>query len=183
MNREDRISMSINQEDIDAFCKDYPWVVIGKNVQFKPNVILGEDGFGFEQENGKYKLPLKRKEHNFKVIIGDNVEIGAGCVIDRGSWRDSVIGEGTKIDNMVHTGHNTVIGKNCMLAVGVTLGGSTTIGDNCFIGMNAMTKQGIKIADNVTIGMGAVVTKDITEPHTTWVGNPARKLVKERIDW
>jgi UDP-3-O-[3-hydroxymyristoyl] glucosamine N-acyltransferase len=156
------------------------YVIRGKNGQIKPFTAIGYDGFGFETNPDKtYKIPLTRKQHNFKVIIGDNVEIGAGCVIDRGSWRDSVIGEGTKIDNMVHTGHNTVIGKNCLLAVGVTLGGSTTIGDNCFIGMNVCTKQGIKIADRVTIGMGAVVTKDITEPDTVWVGNPARKLEKK----
>jgi UDP-3-O-[3-hydroxymyristoyl] glucosamine N-acyltransferase len=155
------------------------YVQLGKNVKIKPFTAIGLTGFGFEQENGKYKIPLTRKEHNFKVIIGDNVEIGAGCVIDRGSWRDSVIGAGTKIDNMVHTGHNTVIGKNCIICVGTTLGGSTTIGDNCFLGMNCITKQGIKIANNVTIGMGAVVTKDITEENTTLIGNPARQLVKQ----
>ena len=154
---------------------------VGKGVLIKPFTVIGFTGFGFEtnKRTGKYKIPYQRKKHKFKVIIGDNVEIGAGCVIDRGSWRDSVIGEGTKIDNMVHTGHNTVIGKNCLIAVGTTLGGSTTIGDNCFLGMNSMTKQGITICNNVTIGMGAVVTKDITEPNTTWVGNPARKLEKK----
>ena len=156
---------------------------MGKNVQIKPYCVIGEDGFGFEQENGKYKIPLKRKEHKYKVIIQDNVEIGAHCVIDRGSWRDSVIGEGSKLDNLIHTGHNTVIGKNCLIAVGVTLGGSTTIGDNCFLGMQCMTKQGVKIADNVTIGMGAVVTKDIVDQGTTWIGNPAKQFVKQVIDW
>lgn len=153
-------------------------VQIGDNVMIKPFTVIGMTGFGFEvnKETGKYKIPLKRKEHKFKVIIKDNVEIGVGCVIDRGSWRDSVIGEGTKIDNMCHTGHNVHIGKNCLLAVGVTLGGSTTLGDGVFMGMNSMTKQGIKIADNVTIGMGAVVTRDITEVGSVWVGNPARRL-------
>lgn len=175
MYEEVEIFNNINSRDLE----------IGKNVSIKPYTVIGYSGFGFETDpiTKKYKIPLKRKEHKFKVIIQDNVEIGAGCVIDRGSWRDSVIGEGTKIDNMVHTGHNTVIGKNCLIAVGVTLGGSTTIGDNCFLGMNSMTKQGVKIANNVTIGMGAVVTKDITEEHTTWIGNPARQYVKQRIDW
>ena len=153
---------------------------MGENVMIKPFTVIGMSGFGFESnKRGKYKIPYKRKQHKFKVIIKDNVEIGALCVIDRGSWRDSVIGEGTKIDNMVHTGHNTQIGKNCLIAVGATLGGSTTIGDNCFLGMNCMTKQGITICDNVTIGMGAVVTKDITEENTVWIGNPARKLEKK----
>ena len=173
-----------NRGNIDHILWKY--VHIGKNVQIKPYCVIGEDGFGFEQENGKYKIPLKKKEHNFKVIIEDEVELGVGCVIDRGSWRDSVIGKGSKLDNYIHSGHNSVIGKNCLICVGTTLGGSTTIGDNCFLGMNVVTKQGIKIADGVTIGMGAVVTKDIDEPNTTWIGNPARKLVPKveaRCDW
>lgn len=160
-------------------------VVIGNNVMIKPFTVIGMTGFGFEvnKETGKYKIPLTRKPHKFKVIIKDNVEIGVGCCIDKGSWRHSIIEKGTKIDNMVHTGHNTHIGKNCLICVGTTIGGSCTIGDECFLGMNCVIKQGVTIADKVTIGMGAVVTKDITEEGTTWIGNPARKLVKERIDW
>ena len=153
-------------------------VVMGKNVYVGPFTTIGFAGFGFEKDDKGYKIPLKRKAHKFKVIIGNDVEIGCGCCINKGSWRDSIIDSGTKIDNMVHTGHNTHIGKNCMLIVGTTLGGSCTIGDNCFLGMNCTVKQGVKIANNVTIGMGAVVTKDITEEGTTWVGNPARKLEK-----
>ena len=114
-----------------------PDVKIGKNVIIKPFAVIGLDGFGFEtDEKGLYKIPYKRREHKYTVIIEDNVEIGAGCVIDRGSWRDSIIGEGTKLDNMVHTGHNSQIGKNCLLVVGTVLGGSCTMGDNCFVGMN-----------------------------------------------
>ena len=152
-------------------------VIIGNNVQIKPFSCIGFTGFGFEKnEAGNYKIPLKRKAHKFKVIIKDDVEIGVGCCIDKGSWRHSIIEKGTKIDNMVHTGHNTHIGKNCLIAVGTTIGGSCTIGNECFLGMNCTILQGITIADKVTIGMGAVVTKDITEPGTTWAGNPARRL-------
>ena len=159
--------------------KDEGSVIIGNNVDIKPFTTIGFSGFGFEKnENGKYKIPLKRKSHKFKVIIKDNVEIGVGCCIDKGSWRHSIIEKGTKIDNMVHTGHNTHIGKNCLNAVGTTIGGSCTIGDECDIGMNVCIKQGLTIANKVTIGMGAVVTKDITEEGTVWIGNPARKLEK-----
>ena len=155
---------------------------LGENVKVKPFTVIGFEGFGFKKNNrgNKFKIPYERNKHRFKVIIKDNVEIGAGCCIDRGSWRDSIIGEGTKLDNMVHTGHNTQIGKDCLLCVGVTLGGSTTIGDRCFLGMNSMTKEHVTICNDVTIGMGAVVTKDITEPFTTWVGNPARKLENKK---
>jgi len=156
------------------------FVVQGKHVFIGPFTTLGFAGFGFEKnEDGTYKKPLKRKRHDFKVVIGNNVEIGCGCCINRGSWRDSIIDSGTKIDNMVHTGHNTQIGKNCLIAVGTTIGGSCTIGNDVFIGMNATILQGLTIANKVTIGMGAVVTKDILEEGTTWVGNPAHKLEKK----
>ena len=159
---------------------DLKYVRIHESVQVKPFTVLAMTGFGFEtNKDGSYKIPLKRKKHEFGLIIEENVEIGACCCIDKGSWRDSIIEKGTKIDNLVHTGHNTHIGKNCLLTTGVKLGGSCTIGDEVFIGMNAVVKQGCKIANKVTIGMGAVVTKDITEPGTTWVGNPARQLVKK----
>ena len=155
-------------------------VIVGNNVYVGPFTTIGFAGFGFEKNpDGTYKRPLKRKKHKFKTVIGNNVEIGNGCCIDRGSWRDSIVDSGTKIDNLVHTGHNTQIGKNCLIAVGTTIGGSCTIGDDCDIGMNVCIKQGLKIANKVTIGMGAVVTKDITEEGTTWVGNPARKLEKK----
>jgi len=154
------------------------YIRIHETVQVKPFTVIGMSGFGFETKAGssEYKIPLKRKQHKFGVIIEENVEIGACCCIDRGSWRDSIIGKGSKLDNMVHTGHNTQIGEYCLIAVGTTIGGSCTIGNRCFLGMNCMIKQGVKIADRTTIGMGAVVTKDIIEEGTTWVGNPARKL-------
>lgn len=151
-------------------------VQIGDNVMIKPFTVIGMTGFGFEKRKGKFKIPYKRNPHNFKVIIGDNVEIGVGCVIDRGSWRDSVIGEGSKLDNNIHTGHNSIIGKNCLICVGTTLGGSCTLGDSVQIGMNVIINPHIKIANNVTIGSGSIVTKDIIEENTTWVGSPARKI-------
>ena len=100
-------------------------VIIGNNVLIKPFTVIGMYGFGFEKnKDGNMKYPLKRNPHRFKVIIKDNVEIGASCCIDRGSWRHSIIEKGTKIDNMVHTGHNTHIGKHCLIAVGTTIGGN-----------------------------------------------------------
>ena len=158
----------------------YEMVDIGKGVTVKPFSCLGFFGFGYEKtKKGKFKIPYRRNPHNYKLILEDGVDIGACCCIDRGSWRPSIIGKGTKIDNMVHTGHNTQIGKYCLIAVGTTIGGSCTIGDFCDIGMNVCIKQHVTITHHVTLGMGAVVTKDITEPFTTWIGNPARKLVKK----
>jgi len=153
------------------------YVIADPSVLVKPFTTIGFTGFGFEKDKlGNFKYPLKRKPHVYKVIIKANVEIGAHCCIDRGSWRHSIIGKGTKIDNMVHTGHNTQIGEHCIIAVGVTIGGSCTIGNKCKIWMNASIKDNLTIADKVEIGQAAVVVKDILEKGTTWVGNPAKKL-------
>jgi len=173
--------MSMKFGDI---AEDY--VTVGQRVLVKPFTVIGMTGFGFERVKGggkyDYKYPLRRKKHDFKVIIGDDVEIGVGCVIDRGSWRHSIIGKGTKIDNMVHTGHNTHIGEHCLIVVGTTIGGSCTIGNKCFLGMNCVILPGLTIADKVTIGAGAVVTKSITEKGTSWAGIPARKIEKKNYE-
>jgi len=176
--------MSVNNTGVSKFGGGLPeWVVLGDNVIVKPFTCIGMAGFGFQVgKKGKYRIPLVRKPHNFKVVIGHDVEIGCGCCIDRGSWRDSIIGSGTKLDNLIHTGHNTQIGKHCLIAVGATIGGSVTIGDFCEIGMNAMIGQGLTITNKVTIGMGSVVLKDIVEENTTWAGNPARKIRDEQVN-
>lgn len=137
---------------------------------------IGGAGFGFERSDKGYMLPLTRKEHTFTVIIEDDVEIGDNTVIHRGRWRDTIIGEGTKIDSLVHIAHNVHIGKHCLVVAGTVIGGSCTIGDNCFIGENVSIKQGVKIADHVTVGMGSVVLQDITQANSTWIGSPARKI-------
>jgi UDP-3-O-[3-hydroxymyristoyl] glucosamine N-acyltransferase len=157
---------------INPKCK----ITYGENVKIDPLVSIGFDGFGFERDGEGYKIPITRREHTFGVVIGDNVEIGSQSVIHRGRWRDTVIGEGTKIDSLVHVAHNAHIGKHCLVVAGTVIGGSVTIGDHCFIGENVSIKQGVKIADHVTIGMGAVVLHDITESNTTWAGNPVRKI-------
>lgn len=149
----------------------------GHNVKISSRAVIGEDGFGFERDdNGNYKIPLSRREHHFSVVIGDGVEIGSNSVVHRGRWRDTEIGEGTKIDSLVHVAHNVQIGKHCLVVAGTVLGGSVTIGDNCFIGENVSIKQGITIARNVTIGMGSVVRHHIIEPNSTWAGNPCVKI-------
>lgn len=149
---------------------------IATSVMIDPFVCIGSTGFGFERNAAGYLLPLTRREHPFNVIIEDNVEIGSHTIVDRGRWRNTVIREGTKIDSNVKIAHNVIVGRNCLIVAGAVLGGSCEIGDSCFIGENVSIKQGVKIVHNVTIGMGAVVLKDITEPNTTWVGNPARKI-------
>ncbi len=152
------------------------YLKIGKNVRIDPLVAIGFPGFGFETNKKGYKKPLKRRPHPYGVVIEDDVEIGSHSRIHRGRWRCTIIRKGSKIDSGVHVAHNAVIGRNCLVVSGTTIGGSVTIGNDCFIGENVSIKQGLTIASNVIIGMGCVVVKDITESHTTWVGNPARKL-------
>lgn len=139
-------------------------------------MVLGDPGFGFQRTKKGYKIPLKRRPHLKTIRILKGVEIGSNSIVHRGRWRDTIIGEGTKIDSLVHIAHNVHIGKNCLIVAGTVIGGSCTIGDNCFIGENVSIKQGVKILNNVTLGMGSVVLHDILESNTTWAGNPVRKI-------
>lgn len=146
-------------------------VKIGKNVRIGPNCSIGFGGFGFSKdENGVYE----RFPHIGKVLIGDNVEIGSNVCIDRGALSDTVVGEGTKIDNLVHIAHNVKIGKNCCVVALSCIGGSVEIGNNAYVGIGVSIRDQIKIGDNVFIGMGAVVTKDCLDPGV-YIGVPAVK--------
>lgn len=150
----------------------YGNVKIGKNVVINTGVVIGAEGFGYEpDEDGT----LVQFPHIGGVIIEDNVEIGANTCIDRGALGDTVIGEGAKIDNLVHVAHNVVIGKNCRIICLVGIGGSVEIGDGSLVGISASIKNQKKIGKNVVIGMGAVVTKDVPDS-TTVIGNPAHPI-------
>jgi UDP-3-O-[3-hydroxymyristoyl] glucosamine N-acyltransferase len=150
----------------------YDSVEIGRGCHFKHGTVIGDSGFGFQRdENG---VPIRRP-HLGRVIIGNDVELGANNTIDRGTIDDTIIQNNVKTDNLVHIAHNCEIGENTMLAAGVTLSGGVIIGKNCFIGTGVIIKQRVKIGDNVLIGIGSVVTKDIP-PNEVWAGNPARKF-------
>ncbi len=125
------------------------FALIGNNVLIHPGCSIGQDGYGFVffGPDGHLKVP-----QTGRVLIQNDVEIGAGTTIDRGSLRDTVIGEGTKIDNQVQIGHNVTIGRHCLLAAQIGLAGSLTIGDNVALG----AKVGIN--NHLQIGDGAQVT-------------------------
>ena len=150
------------------------WRVVtfeGGSNKVGPNSCIGQPGFGYRRDaiDGWWMA----KEHGYGVVIGDRVEIGACSCIDRGSWRDTRIGEGTKIDNLVHVAHNVVIGRNCMLVAGCLIGGSVEIGDGAWIGLGAKINQRLKIGEGAIVGSGAVVTRDV-EPRTVVAGVPAK---------
>jgi UDP-3-O-[3-hydroxymyristoyl] glucosamine N-acyltransferase len=121
--------------------------LIGDRVIIHPGVRIGQDGFGYlPSPRGHQKIPQTRR-----VIVQDDVEIGANTTIDRGATRDTIIGEGTKIDNLVQIGHNCSIGRHCLIVSQVGISGSVTVGDFVMIGGQA------GIADHATIGAGAML--------------------------
>jgi UDP-3-O-[3-hydroxymyristoyl] glucosamine N-acyltransferase len=153
-------------------------VRIRKNVIIKSGSIIGSDGFGYERNEEGI---LEKFPHRGSVIIEDNVEIGANTCIDRGTLSDSVIGRGTKIDNLVHIAHNVTIGQNCVIVCLSCIGGGTRIGDGAWIAPLACIRDGISIGQHSTVGMGAVVTKNVKN-HDVVAGVPARSIKKVKKD-
>lgn len=153
----------------------YAPVVIGEGCIIGAGTVIGDTGFGYQRDDTTGHQTLR--EHTFRVVIEDDVHIGAHTCVDRGSWRDTVICEGARIDNHVHIGHNCIVGSNCMLPPGVVLGGSTHLGRGVWVGMNATVRERILIGDGAVIGMGAVVLSHVPAGQI-WVGNPARLLRK-----
>jgi UDP-3-O-[3-hydroxymyristoyl] glucosamine N-acyltransferase len=144
---------------------------IGDRVILHPGVRVGQDGFGFALgTEGHLKVPQIGS-----VVIGDDVEIGANTAIDRGSVRRTVIGEGTKIDNLVQIAHNVVIGRHCMIAAQAGIAGSTTIGDLVAIGGQSAIAPHLKIGDGAKIAAASGVMRDIP-PGERWGGCPARPI-------
>lgn len=146
--------------------------LIGDNVIIHSGVSIGQDGFGYVTNN---KKNLKKFPHIGKVVIQNNVEIGSNSTIDRGSLNDTIIGEGTKIDNQVQIAHNVIIGENCALAGQVGISGSVRIGNNVLIGGKAGIKQHITIGDNMIIAAGAAVTRSFSS-NKKIAGNPAQEI-------
>ncbi len=157
-------------------CRLYPYVVvyddveIGDNVIIHSGAIIGADGFGYKFRNGQHvKVPQIGN-----VVIGDNVEIGANTCVDRGALGSTVIGAGSKIDNLVQIGHNNKIGQHVIVC------GQTGISGSCMIENYAILAGSAGIADHVKIGQGAVVmaragvANDVA-PKTQVFGSPAKE--------
>jgi UDP-3-O-[3-hydroxymyristoyl] glucosamine N-acyltransferase len=150
---------------------------IGKNCIIQPGTVIGADGFAYERLEDT--LELQRFPHIGGVILGNNVEICSNCSIARGSLSDTIIGEGTKLDALVHIAHNVEIGRHCALTAGTIIGGSTRIGDMCWTGLNSTIKHKVKIGDKVIIGSGASVINDIDDEDIV-AGVPA-KSIKHKV--
>lgn len=159
-------------------CKIYPNVVIYAYTEIENNVfihsgsVIGSDGFGYAHtQDGKHIKIF----HNGKVVIEDDVEIGANCTIDRAVFGETRIKRGSKIDNLVQIGHNCIIGENTILVSQVGLAGSTSTGRNVVMGGQAGTGGHIHIGDFVQIAGRGAVGKNLP-PHTKWGGHPLMEL-------
>jgi len=147
-------------------------VKIGKNVILKSGCVIGTDGFGFERNE---KGALERFPHVGGVVIEDDVEVGANTCVDRGTLSDTIIGKGTKIDNLVHVAHNVVIGKHCVIVALAMIGGGTKILDGAWVAPTACIRDGITIGKQSLVGMGAVVTKNVDDGDVV-IGVPAKSI-------
>ena len=131
--------------------------VLGSRVRLQPGVVIGSDGFGYEFVAGRHeKVPQVGT-----VVVEDDVEIGANCTIDRARFSRTVIGEGTKIDNLVQIGHNVIIGKHCLICGQAGVSGSTTLEDYVVLGGQAGLVGHITLGRGAQIGAQAGVTSDI----------------------
>ena len=157
--------------------KDY--LKIGKDCYIKSGTILCGEGFHFTRDD-KTKT-LRFNPHEYGLVIRDRVWIGSNCTIDRGRWRPTVVGGGTKIDNGVHISHNVRIGKNCIIGTGAILLGSCEIGDNSEIWSNAIIHQGVKVGKNCAVGAGTYLRKNLPDNTVAYIDNRTGKLVIKPI--
>ena len=156
--------------------------VIGNNVIVQAGTVIGSDAFYYNKRNDR-EVHYKKMTSCGRVVIEDHVEIGANCTIDRGVSGDTLIGTGTKIDNLVHIGHDTEVGRNCLFAGQVGIAGATKIEDNVILWGQ------VGVSKTLTIGRNAIVyaqsgVKDSIEGDKVYFGSPvedAREKMKEFV--
>lgn len=145
--------------------------LIGDRVHIGPSTVIGEAGFGVTgSAAGLIDIPQLGR-----VILQDDVSVGANSCIDRGAWDDTVIGEGSKIDNLVQVGHNCRLGRHVILAGHTGLSGSVTIGDGAQLGGRAGVTDHLSIGKGARIGAASMVISDVPDGET-WGGQPARPM-------
>ncbi len=164
-------------------CLIYPHVIIresisiGNKVTIHPSSVIGSDGFGYDtQRNGThFKIPQLGT-----VVVEDDVEIGSCVTIDRARFNKTVIGKGSKIDNLCQIAHNVIIGPYCLIAAQTGISGSSVLGRNVVFGGQVGVADHIKVADFVMAGGKTGISKSFLKPKTVLFGYPARPVDKAR---
>jgi len=151
---------------------------IGHRVTIHAGSVIGSDGYGYVFDEGRHrKMPQVGN-----VVIGDDVEIGANAAIDRGALGSTVVGQGTKIDNLVHVAHNVVIGRHCLIMGQVGFAGSTRLGDYCVIASQSGISGHLKLGNQATVGAKSGVMRDIPDGGTV-LGIPAMPDKQAKRQW
>ncbi|MCB1395588.1 MAG: UDP-3-O-(3-hydroxymyristoyl)glucosamine N-acyltransferase [Rhodobacter sp.] len=165
-------------------------VTIGNRFIAQPGAVIGGDGFSFvteersrvEEARATLGKPGETKEQSWLrihslggVTIHDDVEVGANTTIDRGTIRDTVIGRGTKLDNLVQIGHNVIVGEDCLLCGMVGIAGSTRLGNRVVLGGQAMAVDNITVGDDVVAGAATTITSNAPAGRVL-MGSPAVKM-------
>ena len=173
-----------HQTTIGKDCLIYPHIMIrekttiGHRVIIHSGTVVGSDGFGYEQVDGIHKKILQTGT----VVIEDDVEIGSNVTIDRARFNKTIVGKGTKIDNLVQIAHNVVIGENCIIISQVGISGSTTIGRNSIIAGQAGLSGHITLGEGSVVAAQAGVSKSLP-PFSKVLGYPARPIAQaQRIN-
>ncbi len=177
-----------NNVSIGKNCIIHPQVtildhcIIGNNVVIQASTVIGSDAFYYNTKKDR-EAWYKKMPSCGRVIIEDDVEIGAGCTIDRGVSHDTIIGRGTKMDNMIHIGHDTIIGKNCLMAAQVGIAGVVTVEDGVTMWGQVGVSKTLTIGKNAVILGQSGVGKD-TAGNKAYLGSPiedARDKMKELV--
>jgi UDP-3-O-[3-hydroxymyristoyl] glucosamine N-acyltransferase len=170
-----------NHTVIGSNCVLYPNVtildhcVIGDNVVIQAGTVIGSDAFYYNSKKDR-SVWYKRMESCGRVVIEDDVEIGAGCTIDRGVTNDTIIGRGTKMDNMIHIGHDTVTGKNCLFAAQVGIAGGVEIGNGVVLWGQVGVSKTLTIGDNAVVYAQSGVPASL-KGGKVYFGTPAEDAV------
>jgi len=156
----------------------YDYTVIGDNVEIHSGAVIGSDAFYLNTKKNRQAW-YKKMPACGNVIIENDVEIGANCTIDRGVSDSTKIGMGTKLDNLIHIGHEVVIGKNCIIAAQVGIAGGTTLGDGVILWGQVGVNKTITIGDNAVVMGQAGITSSIEGNKTYW-GTPIQEFYSKR---